>query len=274
MTAIHVATHHPSTPTALAALGLARALAAAGHHVVVSDGPRRQAIAQALGVDGAGPHEVAPRLVFRNDGEALADAVRIVDVGAERTGEPDSRLLFVLPAHADALAALPAAAPALAGAPWLGLVVWDDGSEPELARLAATELSADVLGPVQRAAPGELPLDVDAEGLARAVSERLGLVPPAPTSLADLAGLRLGGEAPQAPSASAAQYTFVMEGDALKDAGVVSTAVATPSKAAPAPALRGAASAPIPSARRFGLAAVVTPWLLVGLLAALHLVRS
>ncbi|MCU0698632.1 MAG: hypothetical protein MUC96_19195 [Myxococcaceae bacterium] len=274
MTAIHVATHHPSTPTALAALGLARALAAAGHHVVVSDGPQRAAIAQALGVDGAGPHEVAPRLVFRSDGEAAAGAVHIIDVGAERGRAADGQLLFVLPAHTDALTALPAAAPAHAGAPWLGLVVWDDGSEPELARLAAHELGADVLGPVQRAAPGELPLDADAEGLARAVSDRLGLVAPAPTSLADLAGLKLQGEAPQAPPASAAQYTFVMEGDALKDAGVVSTAVTTPSKPAPVAAPRGAQGSIEVPPRRFGLAAVVTPWLLVALLAALHLVRS
>jgi hypothetical protein len=90
--------------------------------------------------------------------------------------------------------------------------------------------------------------------------------------LADLAGLKLGSEPVPAPSASAAQYTFVMEGAALKEAGVVSAPVTTPSKPSTPSWTPPAAATPGP--RRFGLAAVLTPWVLVVVLAALHLVRS
>jgi hypothetical protein len=274
MTAIHVATHHPSAPTALAALGLARALAAAGHHVVVSDGPHRQAVAQALGLDGASPHEVAPRLTFRNDGAAGPDTVQVVDVGASALegASVDHPLVLVLPAQADAIAALPAAAPSLRGARWMGLVVWDDGAEPELAARTANELSTDVLAPVMTAPPGELPPDSCSEALARVVSERLALVAPAPTSLADLAGLKLGHDAPAANTAQAAQFTFVMEGAALRDAGVVSSPVSVPA-AAPRASLQSAMPA-IAAHRRFGPLAVITPWVLVVVLAALHVLRS
>jgi hypothetical protein len=260
---------HQTGASAPAAIGLAQALAAAGHHVALREG-LGGGLHQALGLTSPGSATLAPRLAYLPAHErADASTVVVVDDGAltETTLPPESHVVLVVPATVESVDALVSTAKggrALAApGQWLGVMIVDGGDDVLRAKLAH-ELKADSLGD-------------SSEACAAAVSTKLHLVPPAPNSLSDLAGIRFGSSSPAPASVQAtSQYTYVLDGAAVKEAGV-SSALVTASEPNPSrpPSLETARlPAPAVSARQFGLLAVAVPWAVAAVLASLLWLRA
>jgi hypothetical protein len=270
MHVISIVSHHAGA-SAPAAIGLARALAAAGHQVSLRDGVAGT-LAATLGVSDATPQPLTTRLSWAPVDPPADASVLVIDDGALTQAQPagGGHVVFVLPATTDALKTLPGAAQtsskALRSGQWLGVMLVDSGDEV-LTSVLSRELAADVLGATEDACAG-------------AVAARLQLVAPPPSSLADLAGMKLGVEgATSAEAPATSQYTFVMDSASARAAGG-SAPLTVPSEqpvarlAAPsaAPAPVTASSATVPG--RYSRAAVVVPWVIAAVLGLLHLVRG